>query len=287
MILAGNTSIYGLRKAQMDQHLVPKENIQIYCCIYNIETALRELIIKSLKAIEGPRWYKKRLPGDVLKKYREGREYERNMKWTQLVLHHPIYYIDFTDLKKIIGRQDNWRDTFEGIFVRKDILNSTLSELEFVRNRIAHNRKVACEDVEIARGAYTKLSEAIGERKFNKLIAKCTYAMDISERLTELQKESEAIFLICKDCKPLEKLRVWKSVCGEWWFDETYLGHKLDEIVNYFEIIEEYASLPRTRGSGHRIELWIESSDIETKYTNAQIQFSVLLNIGGKNYGFK
>ena len=123
----------------------------------------------------------------------------------------------------------------------------------------------------------------IKDKLFNKLIAKCTYAMDISERLTELQKESEAIFLICKDCKPLEKLRVWKSVCGEWWFDETYLGHKLDEIVNYFEIIEEYASLPRTRGSGHRIESWIESSDIETKYTNAQIQFSVLLNIGGKN----
>lgn len=49
--------------------MVPNENIQIFNYLYRIENALRELIIKSLEAIDGPRWFKKRLPTDILKKY--------------------------------------------------------------------------------------------------------------------------------------------------------------------------------------------------------------------------
>ena len=92
----------------MNENLVPEENIRIYCHLYIIENAVRELIVELLSAIDGPRWYKKRLPGDVLGKYREGVEFERGIKWFQLIPLHPIYYIDFPDLKKIIERDNNW-----------------------------------------------------------------------------------------------------------------------------------------------------------------------------------
>jgi len=270
----------------MDKQLVPKENIEIYCYLYNIETILRELIIDLLKTVAGPRWYKKRLPGDILEKYRKGIEYEKNIKWTQLVPHHPIYYIDFADLKKIIERGDNWENVFKDIFSpHKQILSSTLFELEFIRNKVAHNRKATHKDVEVVKTAYIKLSEAVGRDYSNRLSARCTCSMDISERLTELQKESERSFCLCKNYKPLEKLEVWKPVCDEWWFDETYLEYKLDGIINYFKTIEEYAALPRTRGSGYKVEAWVKSNDIETKYKNAQIEFLAILNNGGKNGG--
>ena len=200
----------------MDQQLVPKENIEIYCYIYRIETALREFIIESLIAVDGSRWYKKRLPGDVLEKYREGIEFEKSAKWSQLVPHHPIYYIDFPDLKKIIEREDNWKDVFKGIFSRKDILSSTLAELEFIRNKIAHNRKATNVDVEIARAAYEKLSECIGGSYFDQLSAKCTCAMDISERLSELQGECKRTFRICKGCEQLGNVDIWESIRDKW-----------------------------------------------------------------------
>jgi hypothetical protein len=272
-----------LNPKYMDKQLVPKENIEIYCYLYSIENALRELIIDSLNTVDGPRWYKWRIPGDILKKYRDGIEYEKNIKWTQLVPHHPIYYIEFPDLKKIIVREDNWKDVFKNIFFQKEVLSNTLYELESIRNKIAHNRKTTYKDVEVVKAAYIKLSEAVGKDSFNRFSARCTCSMDTSERLTELQKESEKLFCVCKSYKPLEKLGVWKEICDEWWFDETYLGHKLDGIINYFKTIEEYATLPRTRGSGYKIEDWVKSNDIETKYRNAKIEFLTVLDNGDKN----
>lgn len=265
----------------MDQQLVPKGNIEIYCYIYRIETALRELIIESLRAVDGSRWYKKRLPGDVLKKYREGIEFEKSLKWFQFVPLHPIYYIDFPDLKKIIEREDNWKDAFKRIFSRRDILISTLGELEFIRNKIAHNRKATSEDVEIVRGAYGKLSESIGENYFCELSIRCTCSVDIVERLSELQKECESTFCICNDCKQLERIDAWESISAEWWFDESYLGHKLEAIADYFGTINRYLALPRSRGSGHKIESWIKSSDIKEKYANAESESATILGSGG------
>ena len=271
----------------MDKQLVPKENIEIYCYLYRIETAFREFIIESLRALDGSLWYKRRLPGDVLEKYRKGIEFERSVKWSQLVPHHPIYYIDFPDLKKIIEREDNWRDAFRPVFSKKEIVSSLFFELEVIRNKVAHSRKATILDVEIARIAYEKSSECIGRNYFDQLSARCTCAMDISERLSELQKECESTFLICKDCKRLEKIDVWESMSAEWWFDESYLGHKLEAIVDYFGTVDRYLALPRSRGSGHIIESWVKSSGIKEKYASAQIEFAAILGCGGEKYGSK
>ena len=269
----------------MDKQLVPEENIEIYCYLYGIETALRELIIESLRVGGGSRWYKKRLPGDVLEKYHKGIDLEKSVKWSQLVPHHPIYYVDFPDLRKIIEREDNWEDAFRPVFSRKEIVSGTFSELEVIRNKIAHNRKATTVDVEIARAAYEKLSQCIGRSYFDQLSARCTCAMDIPERLSELQKECESTFRICRDCRQLDKIEVWESISAEWWFDESYLGHKLEAIADYFGTIGRYLALPRSRGSGHKIESWVKSSSIEEKYAGAQIEFGAILAGGGEKHG--
>ncbi len=45
---------------------VPSENLAIYKLLYNVEVGLRELIIEVLEAKGGARWWKERLPSDVL-----------------------------------------------------------------------------------------------------------------------------------------------------------------------------------------------------------------------------
>jgi len=170
----------------MNSLSIPKENIDAFCYLYKIETGLREFIIDSLQNVVGTRWYKERLPGDILQKYKDGLKAEKTAKWTQLIPHHPLYYVDFPDIKKIIVRRDNWREVFSKTFYRESIVEGTLEELEPIRNKIAHSRKISSKDVTILKAAYDKISEAIGLKKFTELESRCTYAPDLYHQLTEL-----------------------------------------------------------------------------------------------------
>jgi len=250
----------------MCNQIVPKENIEIYCYLYCIENALREFIIEKSASIDGHKWYKIRLPDDVLKKYRKSVDAEYKAKWTQLIPHHPMYYIDFADIKKIMDRQDNWRDVFESAFGKKEILMGTLSELEFIRNKIAHNRKATPKDLDIVRGAYTKITEVIGPEKFNRFVVSVSSILDLLERMKKLEVSAAIYLRTVQNCQPVEKLEHWDSTLSEWWFDETYLGIKLDDIVIFYETLKDYAALPRQRGKGHIIEKWVKESDIEAKH---------------------
>jgi hypothetical protein len=271
----------------MDSKKDVHNNLHIYFLLFIIENSMRELIIELLDSVDGPRWYKSRLPGDVLKKYRDGLAYEKKIKWTHLIPHHPIYYIDFSDLAKIISREDNWKEAFKNVFgTRTDIFVSMLAELEPIRNKIAHNRKTLLEDVNIVKGVYDKLSAFIGEKRVNELASRCTSVQNIKEQLIDLQQEAERAFHICKSIDVLSELKVWKVICKEWWFDETYLSHNLDDINNFFKTIEEYRNLPRSRGTGFKIEIWIKSIDIETKFKKAQNAFYAILDGKEQKDGF-
>lgn len=261
---------------------IPEENLTIYKLLFAVEVALRELIIHSMELICGSHWWKKRLPADILEEYRKGREYERNIKWCQLVPHHPIYYLEFPSLKKIIERRDNWRDVFLPIFKRKDILVSTLSELEPIRNKIAHNRKATVGDLRVVQGACGKLAASIGKERFWQLTSSCTLAPDIPTTLPNLQIEAKKALECCTAYRPLKEMEVWKNIKDKWWFDESYLGCGLNSIREYFELLSAYSELSRSRGTGHEIEAWVKSSNLKQEYTRAEKQLAVLFDdLGG------
>jgi len=268
-------------------NFIPKQNLEVYSYLFLLENAVRELIINLLQAKYGERWYKKRLPPDILDKFRKTMDYERSIKWIQLIPHHPIYYLDFPDLKKIIERNDNWKEIFEDLFGRrKEVIISIFSELEPIRNKVAHNRKTGEMDLLIVKEAYGKLSEVIGSKKMIELSKKITSIDNISEQLVALRKEADVAFTTCMHLKPVS-LRIWKSIFDKWWFDETYLGHHLDAIFDYFSIIDQYMNLSRRRGEGHIIESWVKANSIELKYSKAKDEFAGLSVKGGMLNGFE
>jgi hypothetical protein len=111
--------------------VVPESNTKIFTLLYSIETAMRELIVEKLSSAYGPTWYKRALPGgEILTKYKNARLYEKSTPWVQYIPYNPIYYLDFPDLTTIIERNDNWETVFKYIFHRKDIVTTTLRELE-------------------------------------------------------------------------------------------------------------------------------------------------------------
>jgi hypothetical protein len=78
---------------------VPANNITIFKRLYSIEVGLREFIIAQIESKDGKRGWKTRLPADLLNAFRNAITYERAVKWTNLVPHHPIYYLDFPSQK--------------------------------------------------------------------------------------------------------------------------------------------------------------------------------------------
>jgi hypothetical protein len=116
------------------------DTLKGFACMLRLEAALRQLVIEQLSAIAGPKWHKQRLPSDVNEKLVEGPKYERAFKWFEFTPHHPICYVDFPDLLKIIVRADNWNTCFSAIFGNKDNLAAKYREIELVRNKIAHTR---------------------------------------------------------------------------------------------------------------------------------------------------
>ena len=191
---------------------IPSENNEIFALLYLIETGLRELIIDVLSNLEGQRWYRKCLSGDILEKYKRGRESEAHAPWVQCIPHHPIYYIDFPDLRKIIERKDNWERAFEPIFQRKDIFSGVLSEIEPIRNKIAHNRKATSLDVEIVKSVHNLLSTTLGSSYLSALSSRCTLAQDIVKQIEQLQYEAQTTFLVCSEYGPLLTIKIWYSI---------------------------------------------------------------------------
>src|SRR6478735_2390400 len=153
---------------------IPDTNQAVFELMYEIENGLRELIVEVLSGVDGPFWYKSRLPGDILKKYREGIAIERTVSWSRLVPHHPIYYIDFPHLREIITNGKNWDPVFRYIFIRREVFEGNFVELEAIRNRLAHNRQLSPADLTISRAAYSVFAQSLGPERLKGLAARCT-----------------------------------------------------------------------------------------------------------------
>jgi hypothetical protein len=218
--------------------LIPAQNLEAYAYLYRTENALRELIVETLAAADGPKWYKRRLPPDVLRQYRDGISAQRRATWTRLTLHHPVYFLDFTHLKKTIEAGGNW-EHFRSIFERKDILTAELSEIEEVRNSIAHCRKITDHDLHILRSTHDKIAEAIGPMRFKELVERSTCAMAIGDKFSELLAEGLTASAAVKKLQPIETLACWNAACDQWWFDESYLDRDLQPVRDFFSVIQE------------------------------------------------
>ena len=203
---------------------------------------------------------------------------KKKIKWQNLVPHHPIYYIDFPDLKKIIIQKNNWDEIFKRMFGNKEWLIGLFTELEFIRNIIAHNRNLSKNLSKYLSDSFKKLSEIIGEDKMIKYVNTCTCEKSITSRISGLLQELEITYKKCLNCKDIQNdIIVWNKLKDKWWLDELYLGSGISEIKVFFKYMIKYSELPRKRGLGHIIEEWVYQNDISPKFDKAKKEFENLL----------
>ncbi len=110
------------------------------------EEALRTFISTELGKIYGGDWWIKGIPPDVKKNAEEKREKAIKLG-TEDMNALLIQFIDFSDLSKILDRRDN-RKVF-GIKLKPiEAFIMKLRELEPIRNKLFHSRRLSKNDLE-------------------------------------------------------------------------------------------------------------------------------------------
>lgn len=224
-----------------------------------VENVLRELCIEQLSNVHGPTWYKTQLSPTARDKFQAGLEYERSYFSLSYINFHPAYYLDFSDLRETIIRRDNWRTTFSAIFGARyaELINSTMSQIEPIRNKVAHNRTVLKHELATLEKFLGDIQNCLGPEKFGTLASRINNHQKIFcifQKLGIEIQEITAHIVSYEVCSPSENWRTWSS---QWWWDPTYLGQEVQAIDCYYTLIQEYKSLARGRGAGPTIEAWV------------------------------
>jgi hypothetical protein len=169
-----------------------ERNARAYADFFEIENGLRELLIEKLDEKFKNTWLKQNVPGDVRENMKKGKEYERALPWLKIASFHPIYYADFPDLKKIILNGNNWKEVFEKYFKSKQRIDIMLSELEPVRNKIAHCRAVTDSDISTIKKFHSEIGSHFGrpickimQERMIKYASVTAALRDLERRLTQ------------------------------------------------------------------------------------------------------
>ena len=141
-ILSEYEQMFPIPKEEKMEDVVEVGKGASYEKMYDLENELRRIIQAKLERITAD-WWKRRVPPDV-RQNAESKKSRNEMPWPWHVQEdlHPIFYLDFTDYIKIIRRRDNWKQAFEEVFADDEYISSSLKQLEPIRIRIAHSRKL-------------------------------------------------------------------------------------------------------------------------------------------------
>lgn len=245
--------------------------------VFLVENLLRELIICELSSRFGEKWYTSRLPQDVSANYKKGISYERGQLHTQFVPHHPLYYVDFPDLRKTIERRDNWREIFTGIFGPQATLVSELASVEPIRNKVAHSRVINGTELARLEVLFDRLIISIGEGRAKVLINQTTALHSIATKLAALRTELSAVAQAIASVEPIEEQPEWEAARDAWWFEADYIGVDLEPIIRCYSLIAEYKKHPRHRGAGISILKWLEEVNFNESAEEAKATIGLAL----------
>ena len=114
-----------------------------YRILFVLENIVRELIVSRLTEADGPEWFEARASAEMKKKLEQRQKAEERNEWHAGRNRHPIFYMDFGDLARLII--NHW-PIFEDLLPSQSWVQSRLDEAERTRNVIAHTNLLAAEE---------------------------------------------------------------------------------------------------------------------------------------------
>ncbi len=114
-----------------------------YRILYVIENIVRDLIISRFTEEDGTEWFDNRASAEMKRKYEQRKTTEEKNQWHSGRNRHPIYYMDFSDLARLII--NHWA-VFQDLLPSQSWVQSRLDEAERTRNVIAHTNLLPSEE---------------------------------------------------------------------------------------------------------------------------------------------
>lgn len=123
--------------------------VECYHLLRALERALRGFIDRELSRVSHDWWAEGRLLLESRTRAEERKQKrEHPFPWLSQQDLPTKEYLDFSDYAEIITLPRNWKDVFQPIFIRQEVIRGKLIELSMIRNDIAHMRELPPLDKE-------------------------------------------------------------------------------------------------------------------------------------------
>lgn len=116
---------------------------EVYPQVFILENSIRSLIKKHLSKT-GNDWWDKLVPADVKKEVLRTMSREKRYPYREARGNHPLFYSNFSDLKKIILANQT---SFATIIIDFDWFRVKMEEVYMARNSLAHCVSLSKDDI--------------------------------------------------------------------------------------------------------------------------------------------
>ena len=242
------------------------DNLKAYSLLLRIEIALRELLRISMESEFGVQW-RKRLPGELLKKIKESQTEENRPQFGYVRL-GPLYYLTFGELLTLLQPKSGHAvaEKLGGGCVLKQLENIFVP-----RNAVCHSRPVSSVGLKTIVTLYAEMETALTADGLARLIAKPDAG------LAQDQAASGMIPALKDVLRDLPKLPpsfvipdVFQIATSQfWWADDSLAGFNRSVIEAAIAVIREYNAIPAGVGCAGTRQRFSEQSEMKKAVQHA------------------
>jgi hypothetical protein len=245
------------------------DNLKAYTLLLRIEVALRESLKLALESQFGEGWRKK-LPGELLKKIKESQkdEYRPQFNFVRL---GPLYYLTFPELLPLL-QQKSGRSVTDRL--GGDCFLKQFENLFAPRNAVCHSRPVSSVGLKAIESLYSQMETALTAETMSYLIARPDTGIDIVATANELAPALRRMVRQLPELPAtLQIPEIYKTAVGQfWWADDSLAGFNRLIIETAINLIQAYNELPHGVGCAATRQRFCEQRDLPAHITAAAIE---------------
>ena len=245
--------------------MIPFEtaNIQAYRLLLRIEIALRELIRRAYQDEFGARW-RRRIPGDLLRKIRESESTDAAKKQFGFRRLGPLYYLTFGELLTLLDQK-----TCAPILARLGgpSFVSQVANLSGPRNAISHARAVSSAALAAAEALYAQLESAYSPSGLAALLRSPDVGLDphdIRSRCAAwLRRLHQDVAQLHTPLDPMPDHQI--AVNQYWWGNAQFAGFDTNSVDEIAKLVRAYNALPPGIGVAADRRRFVTQNDLQNK----------------------
>ncbi len=245
------------------------DNLRAYMLLLRIEIALRECLRNCLESEYGAHW-RKRLPGELLKKIKQSQAEENRPQFDFLRL-GPLYYLTFGELLTLLKQKPGCSVAGK---LGGDCILKQLENIFTPRNSVCHSRPVSSVGLKTIETLYAEMETALTAAGFAQLIAKPDTGLAQDEAAKALTPSLKTVVRDLPDLPQTFPIpEAFQTATAQfWWADDSLAGFNRSIVEAAIGLIREYNAFPVGVGSAWTRQRFCEQRDMKTRIQYAVIE---------------